>query len=734
MLESLTTLYHALLILLGFGLMIAMHELGHFLAARWAGIRVDAFAVGMGPALLSYRKGMGLRRGSSEAAYQNLLRSAKQSGQTLAISPTEYRLNAIPLGGYVKMLGQEDLTAVQASTDTGSFMAKPVWKRMVVISAGVVMNLLLAAALFVVVFMSGLRLSSAAIGPVVPGSPAAQAGLRPGDVVVSIDGTKVDHFGDVMIAAAMASRGKPLQIMVSRPGEPELVRVSATPQLNEQTGLLMLGVGMASGVRVVDASAEGGDPSAVRRLIEYAGLRGVEPGSTLVAVNGRPLEAAAHAQEILTLTPLLDALRRGAGEPVAATFQTPSGERTTIELRPRPMLQRSVGQIDVAATASFEHLLGMVPVTRLQPMTDNADAAGLRAGDLLARVGSVEWPSIPDAIAQVRQHAGKRVELAVLRPVDGDATAVDRAAGDRVVLNGRAWELVQLTAPVNAQGQVGMQLESAVDLPLIARAPRLARDPATGEIPADLPVERLFPRLVPGMLLVSIDGQPVGSFAEARDAVVAAAATLIGQGPDAGASEPDAGGPIELRLGLGMLGGSASAQREREHRTIELFAEDARAIADLGWDAERVEAAFMISSVLVKADNPLGAMAMGVRETVRRVKQVYVTIRRLFEGTVQARHLSGPIGITHIGSKVSAMGPMYLLNFLALISANLAVINFLPLPILDGGHIMMLLYEWIRGKPVPVAAQNLLNLIGLVLIAGLFLVVTYYDILGLFTR
>src|SRR3954467_14070565 len=94
-----------LLVILGFGLIIFVHELGHFAAAKWAGIRVLAFAIGFGPAAVSYRKGLGWRRGSSEPEHQELV----QRGRAAGVSPTEYRLNWLPLGGYVKMLGQDDL-------------------------------------------------------------------------------------------------------------------------------------------------------------------------------------------------------------------------------------------------------------------------------------------------------------------------------------------------------------------------------------------------------------------------------------------------------------------------------------------------------------------------------------------------------------------------------------------------------------------------------------------------
>src|SRR3954470_14878265 len=149
--QYLGTARDLVLVLLGFGLIVFLHELGHFIAARWAGIRVLAFAVGFGPAAFSYRKGMGFRPGSSEAKYIELCK-ARSQGQVAdvrgvdigAISPTEYRFNILPLGGYVKMLGQDDVNPLATSEAPDSYQNCKPWKRMVVISAGVITNVITA--------------------------------------------------------------------------------------------------------------------------------------------------------------------------------------------------------------------------------------------------------------------------------------------------------------------------------------------------------------------------------------------------------------------------------------------------------------------------------------------------------------------------------------------------------------------------------------------------------------
>src|SRR5215213_3055073 len=101
-----------LLLIFGFGFVIFFHELGHFLAAKWVGIKVEQFAVGFGHAIFSWRKGMGFTAGSSGRRYEAMARDAEASGRQDEIrnlGETEYRLNWIPLGGYVKMLGQDDI-------------------------------------------------------------------------------------------------------------------------------------------------------------------------------------------------------------------------------------------------------------------------------------------------------------------------------------------------------------------------------------------------------------------------------------------------------------------------------------------------------------------------------------------------------------------------------------------------------------------------------------------------
>ncbi|MEZ6211773.1 MAG: site-2 protease family protein [Phycisphaerales bacterium] len=171
---------------------------------------------------------------------------------------------------------------------------------------------------------------------------------------------------------------------------------------------------------------------------------------------------------------------------------------------------------------------------------------------------------------------------------------------------------------------------------------------------------------------------------------------------------------------------------ETNDQQWELTAEDVRQLHALGWNAGELETLFQPAQIEMKAANPFHALAMGARSTKRVLAMTYITFLRLFEGTVKVSHLKGPVGITQIGSQMANQGFVYLLYFLALVSANLAVVNFLPIPIADGGHFVMLAYEGITKKPVPIAVQNALTMLGLILIGAVFLIVTMNDIRGLF--
>ena len=178
-----------------FGIIVFAHELGHFATAKWSGIKIHEFSLGMGPAILK-----------------------KQGKETL------YSLRAFPIGGYVKMEGEDE-----ASDDPRSFSNKKPWQRLIILAAGATMNFILAYVLLVIIMFS-VGAPSNTIADIVVDMPAAEAGIMADDKIVSIDGKSISSWEQVT-SAINQSEGNTLVIEVLRDGQKETF--SITPVLKE---------------------------------------------------------------------------------------------------------------------------------------------------------------------------------------------------------------------------------------------------------------------------------------------------------------------------------------------------------------------------------------------------------------------------------------------------------------------------------------------------------------------
>jgi regulator of sigma E protease len=193
-------------------IVVFFHELGHFMMARWCGIRVLVFSIGFGPEIAGFNDRYG----------------------------TRWKISAVPLGGYVKFFGDDnaastpDHAAVAAMSEADkkdSFICQPVPSRAAVVAAGPIANFVLAIAIFAGIFMTvGKQTTSARVDTVQAGSAAEVAGFKPGDLVLSINGEKIESFSDMQRVVSI-SAGEPLAIDVDRGGVP--VALKAVPQLKE---------------------------------------------------------------------------------------------------------------------------------------------------------------------------------------------------------------------------------------------------------------------------------------------------------------------------------------------------------------------------------------------------------------------------------------------------------------------------------------------------------------------
>ena len=222
-------LYSILAAVVGLGVLIVFHEFGHFLLAKLSGVGVLTFSVGFGPKLWVKKKG-----------------------------ETEYALSAFPLGGYVKMVGEDPEEEVKAVDVERSFAHKPLFKRVAIVAAGPGFNLMLAVVLLMVVFLFyGVPVLSNLVGAVEPESPAAQAGIQKGDRVVAVDGQAVTGWDDLS-GAIKQSGGKPLGLRIERGGREVAMTVQPTKRevkniFGELKEDWMIGIGS-------QVSIEKGDP------------------------------------------------------------------------------------------------------------------------------------------------------------------------------------------------------------------------------------------------------------------------------------------------------------------------------------------------------------------------------------------------------------------------------------------------------------------------------------------
>lgn len=273
---------------------VFFHELGHFLVARWCGIKVLVFSIGFGPEIVGFYDRYG----------------------------TRWKISAVPLGGYVKFFGDDNAASVPdheaaagmtEAEKQDSFIHKPVGKRAAVVAAGPIANFILAIAIFAGVFMTvGKQTSSARVDAVQPESAASRAGFMPGDLVVAINGDKIDSFSDMQRVVSV-SAGRPIDVEVERGG----VRVvlKATPEQKElkdnfgnvhRLGVLGISRSMAPGdiktekAGPVTAIVMGAQETwfVVERTLSYLG--GVFSGRESADQLGGPIRIAQVSGQVAT--------------------------------------------------------------------------------------------------------------------------------------------------------------------------------------------------------------------------------------------------------------------------------------------------------------------------------------------------------------------------------------------------------------------------------------------------
>lgn len=213
--EFLNTIFYFIIVI---GILVFIHELGHFLAARAMGMRADVFALGMGPRILGFNKKTGF-------SFGKLKDDVELDGNT------DYRICIFPIGGYVKVAGMVDESMDKEFINTEpkpwEYRSKPVWRRMVVITAGVIMNIILAFAIFYAINLAKGKsyIDTTTIGYVKMGSPAEASGLKAGDEVLSINNKPIKYWDNIVQSIKIDHLGESLTFVVKRNGEEKIISI-----------------------------------------------------------------------------------------------------------------------------------------------------------------------------------------------------------------------------------------------------------------------------------------------------------------------------------------------------------------------------------------------------------------------------------------------------------------------------------------------------------------------------
>ena len=674
---------------LGLGFVIFVHELGHFLAAKTFGVRCDKFYIGfdvplsLGPIKLPSTLGK------------------FQYGET------EYGVGIIPLGGYVKMLGQDDdprkaeeeaaATKIgegeDAPLDPRSYPAKPVWQRMIIISAGVVMNLIFAVILAGIAFFYGVPYTPTVVGTTYGGGPGWQVGLQAGDQILRVgemqkDAPKMryDDFGPAVATHGFEHKDGALPLTVSRGSERLELTAHPTAKYHPK-GFYFLGVNAPLTPKF------GPEPYRSDSVLAET-TPDLQANDVAVAVDGETIPVDERYGVALgsNFTAMLQAKWE---KPVKVTLERPGESEedpvSSVEIELPPVPVRSLG-------VGFE----TGPVTAVRENSIAAEA-GFAVGDVIKTVNGEDIANGLEIPAVVARLAGQEVTIAVEREVDGQKTLanltfqnVDVASFDAISSRsgeltiggvGVAFSVLPIVSSVDDKlvGEdsgisVGDQLKQVQWVPLESEIEELSKYFNAKQAFKPIVIDDAFPVASLYSLLQSI---PEGENLRC---------TFIHEG-----TVQD---PVALK----------------------------NAYADNWFWHQR---GVLLTSLMdiQQTNNPVEAGQLGFWETSRRFKEVLNILKLLFTGQLGLNGLGGPGAIAYAAASEANMGVSRLMLFLTFLSANLAILNFLPIPALDGGHMVFLTAEAIMGKPVNEALQIRLTMAGVLCLLSLMAFVIIKDIL-----
>jgi regulator of sigma E protease len=595
------------------GLIIFVHELGHFLAAKGFGVWVRKFAIGFGPVIVKWQRG-----------------------------ETEYSLRWIPLGGFVEPMG--DHPEGEGGEDPRALWRKPAWQKIIIFAAGVSMNAVLALVFFTIASMIGLGVPAAVVGDTTPFLPAAKAGLERGDRLKSLNGTPVESMMDFQTMIMLRDEGRPFDVEVERqvPGsqEPRRIVFRDIRSVREPDSIApVIGIGMPISPQVMDVLP--------KSQVDQAGLK---KDDIILAVNGQAVSLMQDVTHILGDTTTW---------PVTMTIER-AGQRQDLVIDPAKMKRTDWG---------FEPPV----VIAGRDLEGPAAKAGAVDGDRVTRINDKAWPTSEYVSKTIKESAGD-VRMTLFRKGE-DHEIVFRPV---VVKEGEK--------PV-----AGIRMGLDPTLPL-----------TIGSVEPDGPAAKAG--LEPGDVLVSVGAEGIKpkGWEDVQEVLN---------------KNINAPVPMTVRRGDTVL----TTNLTPVEVPLKRFAMD-------GFLQE------MLFEQLPPQYNPLVALRHSVTRTYLWLGRVYMNVAQLVRAQVGIKSMGGPVRIAQASWLMAKHGLGTLMDFWGILSVCIAVLNFLPLPPFDGGHVLFVLVEKIKGSPFTAKARTAVWLGAWILVGLLFLVITYHDIASIFFK
>lgn len=402
----------ALLVLVCVGLIIISHEFGHFITAKLMDMNVQAFSIGFPPTLIGIKrteKGCRLRilpwlfkketddLSQEESDGGRITYYAGKGGKG---GDTEFRIGLIPFGGYVKILGQEDIGEVKESDDPRSYSNKPVWKRFAVVVMGVVFNTIFAIALFILIFGIGMRLPPPVVGEVEPNTPAAKAGLAAGDEIIEIGGkSSFLDFSDIMMAAALSGRNQNVSMKVLHK-DGTIGQYSIEPnKIDKSAGYRQFGIEPPISLNV-DIQKQDANV-----IFEQTGLK---PSDKVVSVDGKPVKTYWQLNRIVS-----DIFEPTVTLGVERVSEVNGIKETSLVDCNVPLAFNSSSK-QITSKYDIGNIYTLVPRLKVTG-TGNEKDNKFKKGDCIVKVDDVNDPDFSQLVDVVEAHLNKQLQVTVLR-------------------------------------------------------------------------------------------------------------------------------------------------------------------------------------------------------------------------------------------------------------------------------------------------------------------------------